>query len=333
MNFTETGIFQQQKVKIRNLLPKIGIQQTRKEIVGGLTAKTPYISSKFFYDALGSALFEEITNLEEYYPTRTEKAILKEIAPELMNRNSSFEIIELGSGDCSKVSILLEAVKKQNLEKIKYIPVDFSQSAIEDSVIELQERFPMLQIDGYVADFKHQINVIPHSKKTRIICFLGSTIGNFLQEEAKEMFATLAKGVLEKDSLLIGFDMEKPESILHAAYNDSKRVTEKFNTNILNVVNRIIKSDFCQEDFNHSAFLNKSKSRIEMHLIANKNTTINSPFFDAPVNFKEGVSIHTENSHKYTFETIKELILGTGLSIKNVFTDSNNWFALVEFGR
>jgi len=333
MNYTETGILQKQKVRIKNLLPKIGIEQARQEIVSGLIYEKRFISSKFFYDETGSRLFEEITQLNEYYPTRTEKEILESIAPDLMNRNPSFEIIELGSGDCSKISILLHTVEKENLNKIKYIPVDFSRSAIRDSTIELSERFSELEISGYVADFIHQIDLIPHSDKSRIICFLGSTIGNFSNTEAKEIVLNLSRGVLENDTLLVGFDLVKPEEILYEAYNDSKRVTERFNKNILNVVNKIIESDFNLNYFDHSAFFNSKKSRIEMHLVCNKNCTVNSQYFGKAIHFKSGDSIHTENSQKYTLDNIQDLISDTGLSIKNIFRDSKNWFALVEFER
>lgn len=332
MNFSETGILQQEKVKIKNLLPDIGIEQARQEIIDGLSSKTPSISSKFFYDKKGSLLFEEITQLKEYYPTRTEKVILTAIAPELVNRNKSFEIIELGSGDCSKISILLKAAE-QNIRNIKYIPVDFSQSAISDSASTLSERYPELEIDGYVADFIHQLNLIPHSEKERIVCFLGSTIGNFNKTEAKEIIKNLSEGILRNDTLLLGFDLVKPEKILDAAYNDSLGVTERFNKNILNVVNTIIQSDFSLNDFDHRAFFNADKSRIEMHLIANSDVEVHSPFFEHTIRFQKGESIQTENSHKYSRESIQELICETGLEINRFHTDSDNWFALVEFVR
>lgn len=333
MNFNETGIFQKQKVKIRNLLPKIGIEQVRNEIVAGLISQKRFISSKFFYDETGSELFEEITKLLEYYPTRTEKSILEDIAFELMNRNLAFEIIEMGSGDCSKISILLNAVNKYNLQNITYIPVDFSNSAVEKSSDELSIRFPDLEINGYVADFIHQLNLIPHSNKSRLICFLGSTIGNFERNESNEIIKNLATGLLNGDSLLVGFDLVKPEPVLHAAYNDSKGVTEKFNLNVLNVINSIIKSDFELSDFKHHSFYNKEKSRIEMHLIAIQDCVVNSPFLKQPLQFKKGDSIHSENSHKYTLESIRELAEYAGLEIKNYYTDSKKWFALVEFAR
>lgn len=331
MNFNEIGILQKQKVKIISLLPEIGIEQAREEIISGLLSKNPHISSKYFYDSAGSELFERITELEEYYPTRTEKEILKSVASEIMNRNEAFEIIELGSGDCSKISILLDAVKKSNLQKVKYIPVDFSSSAVEKSAYELSERFPELQINGYVADFFQQLNQIPHSDKPRLVCFLGSTIGNFTKVESQKIIKNLAKGIIKGDSLLIGFDLIKSENILNAAYNDSEGVTKKFNYNILNVVNGIIDSDFKIENFDHFSKYIPERSRVEMHLIANKNCEVNSPFANQTLRFEKGESIHTENSHKFSDASIHELIQNSELKIKNTYTDAKNLFALVEF--
>ena len=333
MNYTETGIFQQQRVRIENLLPEIGIEQVRQEILSGLFQKDPFISSKFFYDETGSGLFEEITKLEEYYLTRIEKILLEQIAPELMNRNSSLEIIEFGSGDSSKISILLNTVEKKNLANLTYIPVDFSRSAIEKSARQLSERYPGLTIDGYVADFMHQIDLIPHSEKPRIICLLGSTIGNFSYKDAKNLVSELSKGILKNDSLLIGFDLVKPEEVLHKAYNDSLGITEQFNKNILKVVNEIIQSDFDRNVFDHLSFYNPENARIEMYLVANKDTDIVSPFVEKPLQFGKGDSIHTEYSHKYTMHAIQEIVQGTGLSVKNTCLDHEKWYALVEFER
>lgn len=333
MNFIETEIFQKQKNRVKNLLPSIGIEQVRKEIISGLLAERPHISSKYFYDEKGSKLFEQITELAEYYPTRTEKRIIENMAPEIMNRHSSFEIIELGSGDCSKISIFINAIDTTRLSEVNYIPVDFSQSAIEQSADKLSETFPQLSINAYVADFIHQIDVIPHGNKPRIICFLGSTIGNFSMTDAKAIIQNLANGVLPGDSLLVGFDMVKDESVLHAAYNDADDVTTDFNKNILNVVNNLIDSDFCLSDFKHCAFYNQTKMRIEMHLEARKDIVVNSPFLEKPIQFKKGHTIHTENSHKFNSDKILEVIENSGLQILNSYTDTNNWFALIEFGK
>lgn len=334
MNFTETGVFQKQQISIKNLLPEIGVEQIRKEILQGLTCREKYISSKFFYDDAGSQLFEEITHQPEYYPTRTEKSILKQIAPELMNNGkSSMEIIELGSGDCSKISLLFEAVEKPTLEHLDYLPLDVSESAIQKSADDLTKIYPYLKINGYVADFMHQLDEIPRSEKPRLICFFGSTIGNFNPEDAQKIIKSIAKGVLPGDSLLVGFDLVKPEEILSAAYNDAQGVTLKFNKNILNSVNNIIASDFKEADFDHFSYFNAENSRVEMHLVANKDCVVSSTYFGEPLQFRKGDRIHTENSNKFTIQDIGKLIEGSDLKVEKIYTDPNNWFALVQFGK
>lgn len=331
MNFTQTLIIEKQKLRIENLLPKIGVAQAQKEIIASLTAGGKRLSSKFFYDDRGSELFEQITHLREYYPTRTEMELLKTLAPELMNRHKTLEIVELGSGDCSKISVLLEAIDRPTLERVKYVPVDFSQSAIEKSADELSAKFPNMEIHGFVADFSNQLAQIPHSGKPRLVFFLGSTIGNFETFDAKKIMQNMAAGLLPGDSLLVGFDLVKAESFLNAAYNDAAQVTEQFNKNILQVVNGIIQSDFNSDDFDHYAFFNPRKNRVEMHLVANKALLVRSALLPKPLKFEKGESIHTENSHKFSNAMIDQLANFAGLKIKNSFTDRKNWFALVEF--
>lgn len=331
MNYNEVGIFQHQKIKIKSLLPEMGINEARNEIVKGLEKTPPRISSKYFYDKTGSDLFEEITRLEEYYPTRTEQSILKVIAPEIMNRFSEFEVVELGSGDCSKISILLDAVQNENIANVSYQPVDISSAAIKKSAEQLTQQFPEIKIQGFVADFIHQFKLLPPSNIPRMICLLGSTIGNFSNRDAKSIFKNLARGMQQNDVLLMGFDLQKPIEILEAAYNDKKGVTERFNKNILNAVNQIIQSNFNEKDFEHQSFFNSQKSRIEMHLVAKKNCVVESPFFRMPLEFKKDDSIHTENSYKYSLPMIEELISGAGLKTEAVYHDKNKWFTLVEF--
>ena len=333
MNFTSAEVVKKEKYTLKNLLPEMGIDHVHEEIMTGLSCKKKYISSKYFYDKIGSELFEAITKLEEYYPTRTEKSILRQIAPELMNRNSSLEIIELGSGDCSKISILFDAVEKDTLEHLTYVPVDVSESAIEQSANDLAKRHPLLSINGYVLDFMQQLNEIPRSGKPRLICFFGSTIGNFSTKDAQNIIKKLSEEIVPGDSLLVGFDLEKPDEILHAAYNDSKGITLKFNKNILNSINSIMQSDFCESDFDHHAVYNPEKSRVEMHLIANKKCEINSPYLKHALPIEKGEKIHTENSNKFTLSAIEELTNNTNLSIDKTYTDPKNWFALVQFSK
>jgi len=318
------------QIEISNHLRDLGIDNIRKEIIEGLTTYPKTISSKYFYDEKGSKLFEEITRLPEYYPTRTEKDILKKIAPEIMETLSYTDIVELGSGDCSKISILLQAINEDNIENINYIPVDVSQSAIQDSAEELIEKFPNLSIKGLVADFINQIDLIP-AENERMFCFLGSTLGNFNEEIAHSFLKNLSHNMNTRDTFLLGLDLVKPIHILHDAYNDAQNITAQFNKNILHVVNEIIETNFNPNDFKHYAFFNASKSRIEMHLKAINDITIQSPYYSSPILIKKGEYIHTENSYKFTLDQIKGLETKIDLKIKEIYTDENNWFALVLF--
>ena len=330
MNYIETAIIEAQHIKITNHLNDLGIDNIRKEIIQGLISKQKYISSKFFYDKKGSKLFEDITHLSEYYPTRTEKEILKRIAPELMKNLQNTDIVELGSGDCSKIRILLNSIPNENLESINYIPVDVSQSAIYESAQSLIELFPNLSINGLVADFINQLDIVPSDNK-RMFCFLGSTIGNFTKDVANYFLKNLSDNMNSGDTFLLGVDLVKPIPILHDAYNDSQNVTANFNKNILNVINNIIESDFNINDFEHKAFFNEDKSRIEMHLIASKDLTVTIPFSRSNIIITKGENIHTENSYKYSLNQINKIKKTTGLTIQRTFTDSNSWFALVLF--
>lgn len=330
MAYIATEIIGIDQINITNHFTDLGIENIRKEIIEGLTSEQKYISSKFFYDDKGSKLFEDITHLPEYYPTRTEKSILKRIAHELMNNVKYTDIIELGSGDCSKITILLNSLKQENIHNINYIPVDVSQSAIQESSEELVKRFPDLTINGLVADFINQIDLIPNENK-RMFCFLGSTLGNFDEKTANNFLKNISSIMNPRDTFLLGLDLVKPANILHEAYNDNQNITAEFNKNILKVVNEIINSNFDTDNFEHDAFFNASKSRIEMHLKAKKDIKVKSPFIDSDIYIKKGEDIHTENSYKFSMDRIKQLEQVMDLSIKEVYTDSNNWFALVLF--
>lgn len=328
MSYTESTVIEAQQIKISNHLTDLGINNIRREIIQGLLSQQKYISSKFFYDEKGSKLFEEITQLPEYYPTRTEKSILKKIAPELMFDIKDIDIIELGSGDCSKINILIDSIKKENLESINYIPVDVSLSAIQDSAENLVELYPNLSVKGLVADFINQIDLLPNDKK-RMFCFLGSTLGNFTEDISQRFLKELSSNMNKGDSFLLGVDLVKPLQVLHDAYNDSKNVTANFNKNILNVINELIESDFNEADFEHKAFFNEDESRIEMHLIAKKEVIIKTPFHNSEIVIQKGENIHTENSYKYSQEMIKSIEKSTKLKINQLYTDENNWFALI----
>ena len=330
MNFVNEDIITLNRVSITNLLQEIGPDEARDEIIKGLLASQKSISSKYFYNPEGSRLFEEITSLEEYYPTRTEMGILNRIAPALMKQYAGFDIIELGSGDPSKISVLLGAAAELSADSIHYMPLDISQAAIRASSEALVDQYPNINIEGYAVDFISQFDLVKR-KRPALICFFGSTIGNFEWDQALELLRNIRRQMKEEDVLLMGMDLVKPESVLHAAYNDSRGVTAAFNRNILSTVNTLIESDFHAEDFDHLAFFNHEKSRIEMYLVANRDLLIQSPHIPGGLSFRKGESIHTENSHKYSQHHISEIVSATKLELKQSHRDEKGWFALSEF--
>ncbi|MCF8226122.1 MAG: L-histidine N(alpha)-methyltransferase [Bacteroidales bacterium] len=316
-------------ITIRNFLQAENESKVLTEIVGGLFAEQKSISSRFFYDKTGSRLFEEITTLPEYYPTRTEKSILSRVASDIAANHESPDIVELGSGDCSKICILMDAFHERKLEKINYYPVDVSETAILKSAEELVNSYPGLRVHGILADFMKHLEALPGDGNS-LICFFGSTLGNLENEQALEFIRHMKRSMKRGDSFLLGLDMVKDVKTLELAYNDRHGVTGAFNKNILTAVNRIAGTNFDPVNFKHLAFFNSEKSRIEMHLEAVKDQTIESPHFSEALVIKQGETIHTENSRKFTHEDIRELANVSGLSIRGIYTDQREWFSLVH---
>jgi len=313
-----------------NFLQKVNKEEIIAEIMQGFNAEQKYISSRYFYDSRGSELFEEITGLTEYYPTRTEGAILQEIAPSLVPLLKNIDIIELGSGDCSKISILLNTIPSDQLTSVRYIPVDVSESAIKKSVTTLLLQLPGLSIYGLLADFMKHLHLI-NASKSRLICFFGSTLGNLTRKEACLFLLQVESLMKSGDRLLLGLDMVKDTQILHDAYNDKRGITAAFNKNILHNVNRYIQTNFNPDYFDHLAYYNSKYDRIEMHLKAQIDMEIYSTLLDCTIRIKKGETIQTENSHKYTQQHIIDFSILTGLDIDTVYSDKQKWFSIVHF--
>ena len=330
INHTKEETLTKGGIKLVNYLPDNRIKKIKEEIFNGLKAFPKYISPKFFYDERGSELFEAITKLDEYYLTRTEKKILSTIGKELNLDFSELCIIEFGSGDSSKISLLLSQVPENKLSTIKYYPVDISQSAIERASEKLADEFPMIRINGVIADFRHPLNMIPRSGK-KLFCFFGSTIGNLNKTEIKKFMNLLGKEMQVGDSLLLGMDMVKDPAVLEKAYNDDQQITADFNKNILNVINNLANTNFEPADFEHLAFYNEEKKRIEIHLKARKDMVITFDSEADKIYIKKGETIHTENSHKFNKDNIKTMGFWAGLDTKKIFTDNNQWFSLVHY--
>lgn len=332
MNYSKTETIEVKEIQVKNFLPELGIENVKQEIIDGLTLDRKFISPKFFYNKKGSELFEAITTLEEYYPTRTEKSILASVFDKIDIDFNALNLIELGSGDHSKIRLLLLQIPENVLENINYYPVDISQSAIEKAADNLLEEFPTLNITGITADFMHQLNILPNHGR-RLICFLGSTIGNLTETEQNKFIEQLSSEMNKGDKLLIGFDMVKDIEILEKAYNDTKQVTAAFNLNVLDVVNQITNTNFNPQNFEHHAFFNAEKSRIEMHLIATIDQDVEVDSGKINISLNKGETIHTENSYKFTNNRINDLALKSKLKVETIVSDSKNWFNVVLYSK
>ncbi len=296
------------------------------EIIHGLIeSKQKTLSPKYFYDENGSSLFDKITTLDDYYPTKKEIEILENHNEEFYNilpANSS--VIEFGSGSNKKIKKFLNALDKPT----EYIPIDISRDFLFKNAQDSAKNFPNLRIKAVCADF-NQINDIEEiiaTKNSKIGFFPGSTIGNYTPESAISLLEKFAKILGEDNFLIVGVDLKKNIEILEKAYNDSEGITAKFNKNILNGINKISGAIFKEENFSHRAFFNKKKSRIEMHLVSKKNQTVK--IFKETVSFTEGETIHTENSYKYSVENFKKLAESASYELIKVLTDKSSFFGI-----
>lgn len=330
MNFIYEQTVKVGKTDVVNYLPKRGIESVQNELISGLKAEQKYISPKYFYDKYGSELFEQITQLHEYYPTRCEKEILSSIVAKSGINFYNLDIIELGSGDASKIKSIFKQIPATILATINYYPVDISQTAIENAVRDINNTFNLNHITGIVADFLHKHNYIERNGQ-RLFCFLGGTIGNLSPNEVKHFMNELGKVMHKGDGLLLGVDLVKNIQRIELAYNDKKGITAEFNRNILNVVNSHIQSNFNPADFEHLAFYNQEHQRIEMHLTAKRDLKIRISCSNELISIKKGESIHTENSFKFSPNKLEKIGHYGGLNIHNVFSDSKEWFSLVYY--
>jgi L-histidine Nalpha-methyltransferase len=299
------------------------------DILRGLTSARKFIPSKYFYDENGSGLFEHICRLPEYYQTRTELAILRDNASDIMQGFDAGCLIELGSGANWKVSALLDAAMRSSASDICYMPVDVSESALYSSSRDLTQRYPGLKVTGMIADFTRHIGAIPRDRK-KLFLFFGSTIGNFDEKERTGLLKNVA-GVMETgDRFLVGIDMIKDSRVLERAYNDSRGVTAEFNKNILNVINRELNADFDVRNFDHVAFFDKEKELIEMHLRAASGASVFIGNLGLNVELKKGETIHTEICQKFSRERAEAMAHAAGLKIGRWFSDQGGYFSLIE---
>lgn len=296
----------------------IGTQDTfAADVMAGLTAQPKTLPPKYFYDLAGSALFERITELPEYYPTRCEIGILQDHAQAIAAMfPPGYALIEFGSGSSRKARILLGA----SASVAAYIPVDISGDFLQQDLTQLERDLPHLVVHPLVADFTQPFAVPAElAALPRVGLFPGSTIGNFEPAEAAAFLRHIGQVLGAGALLLVGVDLVKDEAVLHRAYNDAEGVTAKFNLNLLARINRELGADFDLAAFEHRAFFNAEQSRIEMHLVSTKPQKVH--LNGATIDFRRGESIHTENSYKYTIESFQALARGAGWSPARVFSD------------
>ena len=302
-------------------------QQTkafRDDVIAGLSAYIPSVPARWLYDHRGSELFDEITRLPSYYPTRTEAALLQSVMPEIAARiQKGSAVVEFGAGSATKTPILLEAIAP-----LAYVPVDISGDYLNGSAAALQERFPSLEVIPVVADFARPfslpggLNGMP-----RLGFFPGSTIGNFVPRSATDLLRQFRSLLGVGSQLLIGMDRVKPVERLLAAYDDPEGVTAEFNLNLLERINRELDGDVPVDAFRHEARWNDILSRIEMHLVATRD--VDFSIDGEQFRFDRGSSIHTENSHKYEARGGRLLLLAGGWTPVAEWTDPNDDFAIV----
>ena len=297
-----------------------------EDVRDGLTRSFKELPPKYFYDERGSELFDRITTLPEYYPSRCERQILNRHAPEIVGTAEAEELVELGSGTASKTRALLYAMAGIGSLR-RYVPFDFDPSVVEACAAELIELYPGLDVHGVVGDFGRDLACIPDGEQ-RLFAFLGGTIGNLLPDQRTLFLAGLREQMEDGDRLVIGTDLIKDRGVLEAAYNDSAGVTAEFNRNVLRVINAGLDADFDPDAFEHVAFFDEANSWIEMRLRAKGAQQVRIVGADLEVTFADGEEIRTEISAKFTREAVERELAAADLRLDEFFTDGSKLFGL-----
>ena len=302
------------------------------EVRKGLMSKRKALAPWLFYDDAGSALFEEITTLPEYYVSRLERKILRDnvrsiLGQVITRRNAPVRIIELGAGSAEKTRILLSEAQVLSPE-LTYVPIDISLAALEGAQKSLELDLPGVRVEPIVSDYVTTPIKLDRFSGITMALYIGSSIGNFEPFDARIILRNLRSQLHSADTLLLGTDLVKPEHILIPAYDDAQGVTAEFNRNVLRRLNVELQADFLLEAFAHRAVWNAKLARIEMHLESLQRQRVSVPLADLYLNFEAGETIHTENSYKYTSSSVRALLEDTGFSVRNQWKDEAGWYAV-----
>ena len=301
------------------------------DVLDGLTRPFKEIPPKHFYDSRGSALFERICELPEYYPTRTEMAILEASAAAIVDAAESVELVELGSGATVKARLLLDAMDGAAR---RYVPVDVSERMVREAAVALVDVYEGIEIHGVVGDFQRHLDRVPRpvAGEPRIVALLGGTIGNFPPGSRRSLLRDVAAILGPDDHFLLGTDLVKDPAVIEAAYDDVEGVTAEFNRNVLHVMNRELGANFDPDAFDHVAFFDRRREWVEMRLRAQRPMTVRMAELDLQVEFAAGEELRTEISAKFTRERIERDYAAAGLELRGWYTDPEELFAVTLAG-
>ncbi|MFB9187064.1 L-histidine N(alpha)-methyltransferase [Dactylosporangium sucinum] len=302
------------------------IAALRADARAGLTSTPKWLPPKYFYDARGSALFEQITRLPEYYPTRAERSILDTRAASIATITGAKTLVELGSGSSEKTRLLLDALREHGTLGA-FIPLDVSAAALREAVVALRTDYPDLHVRGVVADFVEHLDLLPHAGG-RLVAFLGGTIGNFTPEERTPFLSTLRAQLETGEWFLLGADLVKDPAILVPAYDDAQGVTAEFNRNVLHVLNDALAADFDPSTFTHVALWDPAAEWIEMRLRSTRDQSVHLPALDLTVHFSAGEEMRTEVSAKFRPAGLREELSEAGFSLRHWWTDEQSRFGV-----
>jgi L-histidine Nalpha-methyltransferase len=303
-----------------------------EDIRAGLSASLKQLPPKYLYDERGSRLFELITKLPEYYPSRAEQEILDHFGDEIVATVEPEELVELGPGSARKTNALLDPMVAAGGD-VTYVPVDVSESAVREAASRLAATYESLHVHGVVADFEDDLERLDHNGSRRLIAFLGGTIGNLDRAERRRFLKRMRSLLDFEDRFLIGTDLIKDKARLEAAYDDSAGVTAEFNRNVLHVINARLDANFKPARFGHIAFYDEAAKRIEMRLRAREAHDVSIRGLDMEVHFERNEDIRTEISCKFTRPSLERELAAAGLELMSWYTDDERLFALSLIGR
>lgn len=325
------NVVQQENARLRwiTLSSSEALVDEGTDIIAGLGQTPKSLPCRYFYDDRGSQLFEQICDLPEYYPTRTEQAILETYAAEIAQLTGACELVELGSGSSRKTRLLLEAYSQLNAP-LQYCPIDVSAGILKTTALELLNQYPKLKLCGLAGTYEQALDQLPPAElENRMLIFLGSTIGNLNELEYQRFLDRVRSALQPGEFFLLGVDLQKAPTILEAAYNDHQGITAAFNLNILNHLNWRFQGNFNLDRFSHQAFYNTAEHQIEMHLRSLATQTVALKTLNFQTTLQAGETIHTEISRKFHLPTLVETLATYAFQPLQIWTDPNHWFGLL----